>query len=99
MDWFLLSMVGPLLFAMTNHIDKILVQNYFQEEGVGTLILCSALLSPAALPILYAVDATVFSVPTDSIFKLFVVGALNIVVLWAYLVALRDDEATIVIVF
>jgi drug/metabolite transporter (DMT)-like permease len=92
-------MVGPLLYAMTNHIDKVMLENYFQDHGVLTLILFSSLLSAVGLPILYFIDPTALAVPVSSIAKLFVVGALNLLVLWAYLMALKDDEATIVIIY
>jgi len=92
-------MVGPLLYAVTNHIDKAMLENYFQDDGVVTLILFSSLLSAAGLPILYMIDPTAIEMGLSSIAQMFLVGALNILVLWAYLMALKDDEATLVIIY
>ena len=99
MDWFILSMVGPLLYAITNHIDKVMLESYFNEHGVVTLILFSSLLSAVGLPILFLIDPTALEVRLGSIAQMFVVGALNLLVLWAYLMALKDDEATVVIIY
>lgn len=99
MTWFLLSLFPPFLYAITNHIDKILLERYFKNSGVGTLILFSSLLSGFALPFIYFADTNVFNIPLLHILAMITVGILNIGVLWLYLLALRDDEASIVIVF
>ena len=99
MTWFLLALVGPLLYALTNHIDKFLLANFFREGGVGTLILFSSLLSFVAVPFIYLGDTSVFEVDKRSILALTCVSVLGICVLWFYLLALKDDEASIVIVF
>ena len=99
MSWFFLTLIGPFLYALTNHIDKILLEKYFKESGVGTLMLFSSLLSALALPFLFLADPMALSVGSISILVLAVVGILNILVLWFYLLALRDEEASVVIVF
>lgn len=99
MTWFLVAIVGPFLYAITNHIDKILLEKYFKEGGVGTLMLFSSLLSAMALPFIYLGDTTVFSVDIFNILILSFVGLLNILLLWFYLMALKNDEASVIIVF
>lgn len=99
MTWFFLALVGPFLYALTNHIDKILLEKYFKESGVGTLILFSSLLSALALPFLYLADPTVLHVSDFNKLVLATVGVLNILVLWFYLLALKDEEASVAIVF
>jgi drug/metabolite transporter (DMT)-like permease len=84
---------------MTNHIDKILLEKYFKEGGVGTLILVSSLLSAVALPFLFFADTGVFSISVTHTLTLITVGILNILVLWFYLMALKDEEASVAIVF
>ncbi|MEZ4195538.1 MAG: hypothetical protein R3B53_04085 [Candidatus Paceibacterota bacterium] len=59
MTWFFITLIAPFIYAMTNHIDKILLEKYFKESGVGTLILFSSLLSIIALPIIYFSDPNV----------------------------------------
>lgn len=99
MTWFFIALIGPFLYAATNHIDKILLEKYFKEGGVGTLILFSSLLSALALPFLFLADVTAFSIDPMSMLVLAVVGILNILVLWSYLMALKDEEASVAIVF
>jgi len=99
MGWFLITLIAPLLYAATNHIDKILLEKYFKQGGVGTLMITSALLSALALPFLFLADPTMLQVETLHIFVLAGVGALNLLVLWLYFLALKDDEASVVVVF
>ena len=99
MTWFFIALIGPFLYAITNFIDKLLLEKYFKNGGVGTLVLISSLISVFVLPFIFLVDNTVFSVGHVQIFVLAIVGILNVVVLWCYLLALRDEEASIVVVF
>lgn len=99
MTWFFIALIGPFLYALTNHIDKVLLGKYFKEGGVGTLLIFSALLSGLALPVLYFLDPTVLSVSGTNIIVLAVVGLLNAAVLWCYLGALMDEEASVAVVF
>ena len=99
MHWFFIALIGPFLYSVTNHIDKILLEKYFKSSGVGTLILISSLLSIVALPFIFLMDPTVLDVDRFSIGILSIIGVLNVLVLWCYLTALKDDEASIIIVF
>ncbi|MEI8339565.1 MAG: DMT family transporter [bacterium] len=99
MSWFFIALIGPLLYAMTNYIDKILLEKVFKEGGVGTILLFSSLVSVFALPFIFLMDRTAFSVGVLQILILAVVGVLNALVLWFYLIALEDEEASIVVVF
>lgn len=99
MSWFFLAIIGPFFYSMTNHIDKILLEKYFKDGGVGTLILFSSLLSGIALPFLFLADSSVFHVGLVNMSILAVSGVLNVAILWLYFLALKDDEASIVIVF
>lgn len=99
MSWFFITLIAPFIYAMTNHIDKILLEKYFKESGVGTLILFSSLLSVVALPVIYLGDTNVLAVGFENILLLCFLGLLNVFVLWFYLIALQDEEASVAIVF
>lgn len=99
MIWFLIALIGPFMYALTNHIDKILLEKYFKESGVGTLLLFSSLLSALAVPFLFLADPLVLDVSIIKIFALATVGILNVLVLWFYLLALKNEEASVAIVF
>lgn len=99
MHWFAIAIFSPILFAITNHIDKTLLSRYFHENGVGVLLIFSAIASALALPVLYAFDSNVFVAQPLQQVALGVAALLNICLLWLYLTALNDADASIVIVF
>ncbi|RJQ35259.1 DMT family transporter [Candidatus Parcubacteria bacterium] len=99
MSWFLFALIGPFLYALTNHIDKHLLDKHFKQGGVGTLVLFSSLLSGAALPFIFWADPQALTVSSKHVFMLAMVGILNVAVLWCYLLALRKEEASVAIVF
>lgn len=99
MTWFFIALIGPFLYALTNHIDKVLLEKYFKHSGIGTLILFSSLLSVFALPFFFLADSMILKVSNIHILVLCIVGILHILVLWCYLIALKNDEASVVIVF
>lgn len=99
MTWFLIAIIAPFLYALTNFIDKILLEKYFKRGGTGTLILFSSLLAFFTLPFFIWMDPAVLSVSSKNIFILSVSGILSILILWCYLKALQNEEASVVIVF
>lgn len=99
MTWFLLALVAPFLYALTNHIDKILLEKYFKAGGVGTLILFSSLLSILAIPVILLADPSIMQVSVQNIIVLSIVAILDVAILWFYLLALKGDEPSIIIVF
>ena len=92
-------MISPLLWAMCNHIDKIVLERYFKEGGVGTLIIVSALASVIATPFLYLIDPSVLDVGKGNFGIIVVTAVLDIVLLWAYLNAMQRDDSSRVIVY
>jgi drug/metabolite transporter (DMT)-like permease len=99
MLWFFIALIGPFMYALTNHIDKILLDKYFKQGGVGTILLFNSLFAVVVLPLFFLADRTVLSVGGTQILALAVVGILNVLVLWFYLLALKEEEASITIVF
>ncbi len=97
--WFFLAVIGPFLYALTNHIDKHLLSTYFREGGVPVLIIYSALLSICVLPVALWVDPSVLSVDTENAVVLGGVAVIDVILLWAYLTALSEDEPTVVIIY
>jgi drug/metabolite transporter (DMT)-like permease len=99
MNWFLIALVGPILYAATNHIDKYLLEKYFKGGEAGALILFSALFSIFALPIIYFIEPSVFTLGLKTILILTLNGTINIICLILYFKALRDEEASTVVPF
>ncbi len=98
MNWFLIALVPPLLYAVTNLLDKTLLSKYFKEGGVGTLLMFSALLSIIALPLLYWIEPKVM-VQGENLRTIAILALLDIVLIWAYLMALKDEESSATIFY
>lgn len=99
MSWFFIALIGPFLYALTNYIDKILLEKYFKKSGIGTILIFASLVSIFALPFLLLMDKTVLDVSLVNILILAIRGMLGVGVLWCYLIALKDEETSVVIVF
>ncbi len=98
-SWFLPALAGPLLYALTNHIDKHLLTRHFRQDGVVVLLLYSALLSAMVLPFVCWMSPDVLAVDARNVLILAGVAVIDVVLLWAYLNAMNTDEPTVVIVF
>ncbi len=94
MNWFFIALMPPFLYAITNLLDKVLLSKYFQEGGVGTLLMFSALLSIIAIPLLYWIEPDVLAVSDENLRTLAILALLDIVLIWSYLMALKDSESS-----
>jgi len=99
MTWFFIALIAPLLWSFTNHIDKLLLEKYFGDNGVGTLMIFSSAIGIVMLPILYFVNTDILQIGIRNILILLMDGVLAASVLWLYFEALKDEEASIVVVF
>jgi drug/metabolite transporter (DMT)-like permease len=97
MSWFLIALVGPILWAIVNHADKYLLSNRFKGRSIASLMVFSTLTSIIVLPILYFARPDVRSVPVQQILILIVVGIISALAIWLYLYALDEDEASVVV--
>ncbi len=93
MNWILLAFCGPVLWAISTHIDKYLVEKFFKTTGVGTLLIFTSLIGLIGLPIIWAfVD--VFSIGTTGVVVTSLSGLLYMTAMYFYLRALQQEEAT-----
>lgn len=99
MNWFLLALISPVLYAIGNHIDKYLLEKYFKGGESGAVVLFSALFAVFALPIILIVEPEVFLLGFNSIAVLAFNGAITVVCFILYFKALRDEEASVVVPF
>lgn len=97
--WFVLATAVPLLYAFINQIDKFLLDRYFQDGGVGTLLLFSTLFSFFMIPYAIWMDPSVFSIGLINMLYMFAVGALNVFLLACYLTAMDEDEPAVVVLY
>jgi uncharacterized membrane protein len=99
--WFLLALIPPFLWSLCNHIDKHLLSKFFNEddEGVGALLIVSALASILATPFLYLADPTVLDFEGSNFWVIALTSVLDVTLLWAYLNAMQKDDSSNVIVY
>ncbi len=98
MNWLIIAFLAPLLWAISNFIDKFLVSKYF-KGGTGTLVIYSCLIGfPVALLIgVYKQYVTNIAPLTAILIALN--GCLYITFLFPYFKALKKADTSIVIPF
>jgi len=97
MNWFLIALAAPALWAITNHIDKYLINRYFKSGGVGSLIIFSALIGLFVLPFILIIHPAVFGIGSTLAILITLNGFLYVLAMLPYLYALEKDEASIVV--
>lgn len=99
MTWFFIALVGPVLYAIVNHLDKFLISRYLKDGSTGALVIFSALFCVFALPIVLVIHPQVLSVEFTQATVLMLNGMLVILALLCYFYALGRDEASYVVPF
>lgn len=89
--------IAPFLYAITNHLDKIVLGEY--EDSSLTLWAISLLVSLVPAGIIFFIDPSVVHMSLTHIGIMFVNGLLNTCLLWLYLKAMDEDEPTATITF
>ena len=96
MDWLFFALIPPFLFALSNRIDKYLLEGFFRGQ-TGALILFSSFISILTLPIIYLIQPSVVSIPIFYAMVMILVGILYVVYLFPYFAALKLEEASKVV--
>ena len=95
MSWILLAFCGPVLWAASTHIDKYLVERFFKDSGVGTLLIFTALVGLPGMPLI-ATFTDVTSIGRVGIAVTSVSGLLYLTAIYFYLRALQQEEASVI---
>ena len=75
MTWLLIALIGPILWAVVNHIDKFLLSDRFEGSNIGALMIFSSLqCGVLVLPILYLINHDVFNVSIQNTIFLIIIG-------------------------
>ena len=96
MDWLFFALIPPFLFALSNRLDKYLLEGFFKGQ-TGALILFSCFISLLTLPIIYLIQPSVLSIPLFYAGVMILVGFLYVIYLFPYFWALKLDEASKVV--
>lgn len=94
MNWFLIALIGPVLWAMVNHIDKYIISRYFCGRGVGSLVLFTSISGLIISFFILLFDfGQIFINPTNALI-IGINGALLVAAFIPYLYALENEEAS-----
>jgi len=99
MSWLLFAFSGPVLWAVSTHLDKYLVERFFKESNVAVLLVFTALAGVALLPPIWYFQPGVFDLDFRSIALMMLSGLLYMGGLFFYLQALQTEEASVVAPF
>ena len=88
-----------MLWAISVHLDKYLVERFFKESDVAIMVLFTALIVVLALPIIWYFEPTVLNPRLGSIALIALAGILYMTGMLFYLRALQSEEASVVAPF
>lgn len=94
MSFFLLSLIAPAMWALSNHFDKFIVSRYFKEASLGGMMIFSALIAVAILPVAFVLQDEGLAVGSATALALIANGCLYLLAVQLYLMALRISDAS-----
>ena len=96
MSWVVFAFSGPVLWAISVHLDKYLVERFFKESNVAVMLLFTAFVGVLLLPFIWLYEPSVIAPGLGSIALIIVSGLLYMVAMLLYLQALQTEEASVV---
>jgi uncharacterized membrane protein len=99
MAWVFFAFCGPVLWAISVHFDKYLIERFFKRSNVAVLLVFSALMGLVMLPLIAMFRPDVVGLAPLSILVIVLSGLLLMGAMFFYLVALQSDEASVVAPF
>jgi drug/metabolite transporter (DMT)-like permease len=99
MQWLIYAFSGPVLWALSIHIDKYLVERYFKQGNVAALMVFTAIIGVLALPFIWLFQPGVVALDPQSMAVIAVSGILYMGAIYFYLQALQTEEASTVAPF
>jgi len=99
MSWLVFALCGPILWAISTHLDKYLVERYFKDANVVVLLVFTALMGVVLMPVIAAFEPKVFTRAPTEIGLMMLSGVLYMGALAFYLSALQGHDASVVAPF
>ena len=99
MSWLAFALCGPILWAISTHLDKYLVERYFKDTDVAVLLVFTALMGVVLMPVIAVLVPGVFQRDLLSIALMSLSGLLYMVGITFYLRALQGHDASVVAPF
>jgi uncharacterized membrane protein len=85
-----------VLWAISVHLDKYLVERFFKESDVAVMLLFTAFVGVVLLPFIWLREPSVAAPGLGSIALIVLAGVLYMVAMLLYLQALQTEEASVV---
>jgi uncharacterized membrane protein len=99
MSWLFFAFSGPVLWAISVHLDKYLVERFFKESNVAVLLVFTAFIGLLMLPFIWFFEPNVVNLGLGSISVIMFSGLLYMGAMLFYLQALQSEEASVVAPF
>jgi uncharacterized membrane protein len=99
MTWLLFAFTGPVLWAVSTHLDKYLVERYFKNSDVAALLVFTALIGLITLPVIWTFRPDVLAMALADVLLVALSGILYMGAMYFYLGALQNEEASVVAPF
>ena len=96
MSWVVFAFSGPVLWAVSVHFDKYLVERFFKHSDVAVLLLFTAFIGVLLLPFIWLFEPSVTAPGAAGVALIVVAGILYMGALLLYLLALQTEEASVV---
>ena len=94
MNWFLIALIGPALWALVNHIDKYIISKYFIGRGVGSLVLFTSISGLIISFFILIFGSSQISIGYINAIVIGINGAILVAAFIPYLYALENEEAS-----
>jgi drug/metabolite transporter (DMT)-like permease len=94
--WILFALSGPVLWAISTHMDKFLVDRYFRGADTAVLLVFTALIGVATLPFIAALAPQGVSESAAGALAMSLSGVLYMCALLFYLRAIQSEEASLI---
>jgi drug/metabolite transporter (DMT)-like permease len=95
-SWVVFAFSGPVLWAISVHLDKYLVERFFKESNVAVMLLFTAFVGVLLLPFIWLYEPSVTAPGAGSIALIILAGLLYMSAMLLYLQALQTEEASVV---
>ncbi len=96
---FVFALSGPLLWAISTHLDKYLLDQYFKDIHPAVSLAFTGLVNVAVLPIFLLIDPQILNINFHTAAVMTLSGIMLMSAMLFYLMALKYNEASVVAPF
>jgi drug/metabolite transporter (DMT)-like permease len=95
-SWVVFAFCGPVLWAISVHLDKYLVERFFKQTDVAVMLLFTAFVGLLLLPFIWLFQPSVTALSLGDMALIGFAGILYMSAILLYLRALQREEASVV---